>query len=302
MTAAVAEGGLGWDAAKAGPIYGLYTALVYLTALPGGWIADRLLGQRRSVLLGGIIIALGHVSLTFHSLGLLLPGAVPDRHRHRFPQAQHQRHGRRPLHPRGRAARRRLLDVLHGDQHRRLLLAAGRRLPGAERPVPRLPRQPRHQPREQLALGVRRRGGGDGARPRPVRPRRPPPRQRGAAAGGHRSGGPCQGPAQPADRDRRLRGPGRRRVPAAAVDLGRHPLRRLLAAGDPDRLLRLPVQPARGSPKSASTCWRSWRSSSSPACSGPPSSRGARRSTCSPSASRATRSWASSSRRAGCSR
>src|SRR3978361_1818835 len=58
MTAAVTEGGLGWDAAKAGPIYGLYTALVYLTALPGGWIADRLLGQRRSVLIGGIIIAL----------------------------------------------------------------------------------------------------------------------------------------------------------------------------------------------------------------------------------------------------
>jgi len=74
MTAAVAEGGLGWDAAKAGPIYGLYTALVYLTALPGGWIADRLLGQRRSVLLGGIVIALGHVSLTFHSLGTFFLG------------------------------------------------------------------------------------------------------------------------------------------------------------------------------------------------------------------------------------
>ncbi|HEY0556257.1 MAG TPA: oligopeptide:H+ symporter, partial [Thermoanaerobaculia bacterium] len=76
MTAAVAEGGLGWDAAKAGPIYGLYTAMVYLTALPGGWIADRLLGQRRSVLLGGIIIALGHLSLTFHSLGSFYLGLV----------------------------------------------------------------------------------------------------------------------------------------------------------------------------------------------------------------------------------
>src|SRR5437016_3359544 len=53
MTASVATGGLGWDTAKAGPIYGLYTALVYLTALPGGWIADRLIGQRRSVLIGG---------------------------------------------------------------------------------------------------------------------------------------------------------------------------------------------------------------------------------------------------------
>jgi proton-dependent oligopeptide transporter, POT family len=68
MTASVAEGGLGWEDAKAGPIYGLYTAMVYLTALPGGWIADRLIGQRRAVLVGGILIALGHVCLTFHAL------------------------------------------------------------------------------------------------------------------------------------------------------------------------------------------------------------------------------------------
>src|SRR5882724_586087 len=68
MTAAVSAGGLGWETAKAGPIYGLYTAMVYLTALPGGWIADRFIGQRRSVLYGGILIACGHLSLTFHSL------------------------------------------------------------------------------------------------------------------------------------------------------------------------------------------------------------------------------------------
>src|SRR5882724_2504642 len=49
-------------------IYGIYTAMVYLTALPGGWIADRFIGQRRSVLYGGILIACGHLSLTFHSL------------------------------------------------------------------------------------------------------------------------------------------------------------------------------------------------------------------------------------------
>jgi POT family proton-dependent oligopeptide transporter len=76
MTAAVAEGGLGWNAATAGPIYGLYTAMVYLTALPGGWIADRLLGQRWSVLVGGIIIALGHVSLAFHSQNFFFLGLV----------------------------------------------------------------------------------------------------------------------------------------------------------------------------------------------------------------------------------
>src|SRR5688572_32364793 len=51
MTAAVAEGGLGFDASKAGAIYGLYTAFVYLLALPGGWFADRIVGQRRAVLI-----------------------------------------------------------------------------------------------------------------------------------------------------------------------------------------------------------------------------------------------------------
>ncbi len=77
LTAAVAEGGLGMATTQAGAIYGLYTALVYLTALPGGWIADRFLGQRRAVLVGGIVIAAGHFSMavqgiaTFY-LGLLL--------------------------------------------------------------------------------------------------------------------------------------------------------------------------------------------------------------------------------------
>jgi proton-dependent oligopeptide transporter, POT family len=76
MTAAVVKGGLGWDAAKAGPIYGLYTSMAYLAALPGGWIADRLIGQRRAVLIGGIIIALGHVSLTLHALSFFFLGLV----------------------------------------------------------------------------------------------------------------------------------------------------------------------------------------------------------------------------------
>jgi proton-dependent oligopeptide transporter, POT family len=76
MTAAVAEGGLGWDTAKAGPIYGLYTAMAYLASLPGGWIADRLIGQRRAVLIGGIVIALGHVSLTFHGLSTFYLGLI----------------------------------------------------------------------------------------------------------------------------------------------------------------------------------------------------------------------------------
>src|SRR5262245_25918086 len=76
MTAAAASGGLGFDTAKAGAIYGLYTASVYLLALPGGWVADRLLGQRRSVLLGGSIIALGHFSMAIDSLQTFFLGLV----------------------------------------------------------------------------------------------------------------------------------------------------------------------------------------------------------------------------------
>ncbi|HEV2129789.1 MAG TPA: hypothetical protein VGR27_01720, partial [Longimicrobiaceae bacterium] len=68
MTAAVADGGLGFDAATAGAIYGLYTAGVYLAAMPGGWGADRLIGQRRAVLWGGIVIALGHFSMAIPGL------------------------------------------------------------------------------------------------------------------------------------------------------------------------------------------------------------------------------------------
>src|SRR6266567_9570197 len=77
MVASVDKGGLGFGVAKSGAIYGLYTAMVYLCGLPGGWVADRILGQRRAVLYGGIIIAFGHFSmaipglLTFY-LGLAL--------------------------------------------------------------------------------------------------------------------------------------------------------------------------------------------------------------------------------------
>jgi POT family proton-dependent oligopeptide transporter len=68
MTASVATGGLGFDTATAGAIYGLYTSMVYMTTLPGGWIADRLIGQRRAVLYGGIIIASGHFCMAFSAL------------------------------------------------------------------------------------------------------------------------------------------------------------------------------------------------------------------------------------------
>src|SRR5688572_749883 len=68
MTAAPATGGLGFDTATAGAVYGLYTSMVYLATLPGGWIADRLIGGRRAVMWGGIVIAAGHFSMAVPSL------------------------------------------------------------------------------------------------------------------------------------------------------------------------------------------------------------------------------------------
>jgi len=69
MTAATTEAnpGLGIDVATAGAIYGLYTSLVYILALPGGWVADNLWGPRKAVWVGGWIIALGHFTMAVPS-------------------------------------------------------------------------------------------------------------------------------------------------------------------------------------------------------------------------------------------
>jgi POT family proton-dependent oligopeptide transporter len=68
MTSTVAQGGLGFDVKHAASIYGTYTMAVYLTALPGGLVADYLTGARMAVFLGGIVIACGHFAMVFHSL------------------------------------------------------------------------------------------------------------------------------------------------------------------------------------------------------------------------------------------
>ncbi|TAK19230.1 MAG: peptide MFS transporter [Myxococcaceae bacterium] len=60
MTGAADHGGFHWSRATALKIYGTYTALVYLTPLAGGYIADRYLGQRRAVVLGGFLMMIGH--------------------------------------------------------------------------------------------------------------------------------------------------------------------------------------------------------------------------------------------------
>src|SRR6202171_3990733 len=63
MTAALASGGFGFERQTASSIVGIYAACVYLASLPGGWLADRLLGLRRAIWYGGILIALGHLSI-----------------------------------------------------------------------------------------------------------------------------------------------------------------------------------------------------------------------------------------------
>ena len=153
MTNAVATGGMGLDDVTATAIYGLYTAAVYVVALPGGWIADHLLGLRRAVFWGGIVIAIGHFTLAIPNIiafyigltlivigtGLLKPnisaivGDLVSRRR--------------------RAARCGIFDLLHGHQRRRVSRTAGVRLPWRSR---------------RLASGIRRRGRWDGARAHPV--------------------------------------------------------------------------------------------------------------------------------------
>jgi proton-dependent oligopeptide transporter, POT family len=63
LVSTVAEGGFGLDDRTAAAIYGLYTAGIYLMALPGGWIADRLTGQRNAILAGGVLITAGNLAL-----------------------------------------------------------------------------------------------------------------------------------------------------------------------------------------------------------------------------------------------
>lgn len=77
MTKPAVEGGLGFETARGGLIYGTYTMSVYMLSIPGGFIADNFLGARRAVLFSGMLIAAGYFTLAIHSvtaffIGLLL--------------------------------------------------------------------------------------------------------------------------------------------------------------------------------------------------------------------------------------
>ncbi|MEO7456844.1 MAG: peptide MFS transporter, partial [Gemmatimonadaceae bacterium] len=68
MTAALANGGFAFSREAASAIVGIYASSVYLASLPGGWIADRWLGLRRAVWWGGVLIALGHLSIALSAV------------------------------------------------------------------------------------------------------------------------------------------------------------------------------------------------------------------------------------------
>ena len=130
-------------------MYGIYTGLVYVTPLIGGWIADRYLGMRMAAVIGGIVMMLGHFAMAVPSLlhvalGLLIVG-------NGFFKPNTTLDGRRAVRRRRRSApRRRLHDLLHGHQPGRVLLAARLRHAGRE---------------AGLALRLRQRGRGHAHRP-----------------------------------------------------------------------------------------------------------------------------------------
>lgn len=77
LTKATLAGGLGFTDGDAGLLYGIYTGLVYLTPIFGGYLADKFLGQRMAVTIGGITMALGQFALFFssaNSLGMFYLG------------------------------------------------------------------------------------------------------------------------------------------------------------------------------------------------------------------------------------
>ncbi|GAA0470406.1 oligopeptide:H+ symporter [Streptomyces olivaceiscleroticus] len=70
----IREGGLAFNAATATAIYSIYMAMVYLLAMPGGWLADRVWGPRKTVAIAATVIMLGHLSLAGPGQGFFFAG------------------------------------------------------------------------------------------------------------------------------------------------------------------------------------------------------------------------------------
>ena len=98
MTATVANGGFGFTVSKAGAIYGLYTAMVFLLSLPEGGSPTASPDSAAPFCGAASIIALGHYSMAIPSLTTFYAGAGADCARNRSAQTEHQHHGRGALH------------------------------------------------------------------------------------------------------------------------------------------------------------------------------------------------------------
>ena len=118
--------GFAWTAAQASTLYANYMMFVYVSPLIGGWLADRKLGYRRAVMLGGLFFMAGHLLLSFRSLRVRLRRADLPGDRQRLLQAERLDDGRQPL-PGGQPAQgSRLQPLLHGHQRRRVSRPARR--------------------------------------------------------------------------------------------------------------------------------------------------------------------------------
>ncbi len=68
--------GLGWDNASALSLYGWYTMLVYLMSIPGGWLADKVFGAKKSVFIGGVLLVIGHGILSIEQMWAFYSGLL----------------------------------------------------------------------------------------------------------------------------------------------------------------------------------------------------------------------------------
>ena len=127
-----------FDDGKANLIYGAYTSLVYITPVLGGYLADRYLGQRKAVLFGGVLLAIGHCLMAVEgesgavradpTINVFWLALSLHHRRLGLPQGQHLG-DRRPALPADRhPPRRRLHHLLHGRERRRRARHDPRRL------------------------------------------------------------------------------------------------------------------------------------------------------------------------------
>lgn len=68
--------GLGWTKGEALSLYGWYTMMVYVMSVPGGYLADKFLGQRKSVTIGGVLLLIGHSVLAVENLTAFYAGLI----------------------------------------------------------------------------------------------------------------------------------------------------------------------------------------------------------------------------------